>query len=86
MMNPARKPADETTYSGRFAARLRALREKTGMTGQEAARAVKACGYECSERSFYSWESGDRSPPLDAFPAIATALKVKRIRDLLPTE
>ena len=85
-MNPAPKPIDETNYSGRFAARLRMLREKTGMTGQEAAEAVKKCGYSASVRSFYSWENGERQPPLDAFPAIAGALGVKRIRDLLPTE
>jgi transcriptional regulator with XRE-family HTH domain len=82
-MSPAPKPIDESTYSGRFAARLRMLREKTGMTGQEMADAITANGYETPLRTYYGWESRNRDAPLDSFPAIALALGVS-IRSLLP--
>lgn len=82
-MNPAPKKPDESTYSGRFAARLRKLREKRGLTGQEAAEAVTNAGYAVAQRSYYAWEAAQNEPPLDAFPAIARAFGL-RIRDLLP--
>lgn len=84
-MSPARKPVDESTYSGRFAARLRELREKRGLTVQEAAESISKAGYQIAERGYYSWESHKNQPPLDAFPALAEAFSLKRIRDLLPT-
>ncbi len=85
-MSPAPKPPDLTTYSGRFAARLRALREKTGMTGQEMAKAVSDSGYVVKERSYYAWESGANSPPFDAIPFISKALGLKNIRTLMPED
>lgn len=85
-MNPAPKAPDESTYSGRFAARLRALREKAGLTGQQAAEAIRQAGYELGERSYYNWESGKASPPIDAFPVLAKVLKQASPRTLLPTE
>ncbi len=85
-MSPAAKPADESTYSGRFAARLRMLREKTGMTGQEFAQALIAEGYEMAERSYYHWERGRSCPPLDVYPVLAKLLNLKSIRMLMPTE
>ena len=85
-MNPAPKQPDQSTYSGRFAARLRELREKTGMTGQQAAEAIAKAGYKVAQRTYYGWEIATSTPPLDAFPAIAYAFKVKKVRDLLPVE
>lgn len=85
-MSPAAKPADESTYSGRFAARLRMLREKTGMTGEEFAQAMVDEGYQMSRQAFYHWERGRTSPPIDAFPVIAKLLKLKSPRTLLPLE
>ncbi len=85
-MSPAPKPPDLTTYSGRFAARLRTLREKTGMTGQEMAEAVTASGFDVAWRTYFNWENGRTQPPIDAFPSLAKALGLKTIRALLPEE
>lgn len=74
MGRPA-KPINETTYAGRFAARLRALREKRRMTGEAMASAITAAGFPCSIRTYYDWESGRTQPMLDAIPAIALATR-----------
>lgn len=74
MGRPA-KPIDTSDYAGRFAARLRTLREKTGMTGKEMATAITDAGFECAERTYYSWEAG-AAPPLNAIPVIASQLGV----------
>lgn len=85
-MNPAPKPPDESTYAGRFAARLRMLREKTGMTGQELAKELEVAGYATTATTYYRWETGLSEPPLKAFPALAMVLKQKSPRTLLPTD
>ena len=77
------KPVDETTYAGRFAARLRTLREKAGMTGEEMANAITKAGFACPERTYYRWESGRHAPPLNAMPSIAAAMAVS-VRTLFP--
>ena len=85
-MSPARKPVDQSTYSGRFAARLRELREKAGLTGEEFSDAIRAEGYKLGSRTYYDWESGRTTPPLDVFPILAKLFKFKSPRALLPTE
>ncbi len=84
-MNPTAKSPDESTYSGRFAARLRMLREKTGMTGQEMGQAIRDAGYKVGQTTYYDWESGRTTPPLDAFPILADTLHLNSVRMLLPT-
>jgi transcriptional regulator with XRE-family HTH domain len=76
-------PVDETKYSGRFAARMRKLREKTGMTGEQLAEAITNAGFYCQARTYYGWESAKRIPSIDSLPAIAEALGVT-IRSLFP--
>ncbi len=83
-MNPAPKQPDQSTFVGRFAARLRLLREKTGMTGEQAADAITKAGFEVASRTYYGWESGGRQPPLSALPAIAAGLGQKSVRQVLP--
>ncbi len=70
------KPVDESNYSGRFAARLRKLRETAGLTGEEMADAITKAGYECQTRNYYRMESG-REPSLNVIPAIAKVLGIK---------
>ena len=79
-MSPARIEPDKTTYSGRFAARLRALREKAGLTVPEL---TKATGIP--QRTLYSWESAERMPHYDTLPILAESFGVK-VRTLLPDE
>ncbi len=79
------KPVDDSTYAGRFAARLRQLREKAKKTIDQVVSDMENEGYSVAARSIYSWERAAHAPPIDAFPALAKALGVK-IRNLLPEE
>jgi len=83
MARPA-KPIDESTYSGRFAARLRMLREKRGLTGEQMAKTITEAGYNCPGRTYYNWEAGTREPPLNSLPAIAKTLCVQ-VRTIFPS-
>lgn len=74
----SRKPVDETTYIGKFAVRLRKLREKTGMNIDQLAEASGI-----PQRTLYHWESGTKAPTIERFPELAEALNVK-VRTLLP--
>jgi len=75
-----RNPIDTSTYSGRFAERLRILREKTGLTVEELAEKTGV-----SIATLYSWENASRSPVNDDMLKVADALGVS-IRSLLPKE
>jgi transcriptional regulator with XRE-family HTH domain len=82
-MSPAPKPIDESRYGGRFAANLRRLRIKAGLTGKQLSAAITAQGFQIEWRTLYGWEAGERTPPFDALPALAAALGVS-IRSLFP--
>lgn len=73
------KAADTDTYAGRFAARIRSLREKAGKTVEQVAEEIGVSG-----KTVYNWEAGLRQPPLDYLPALATAFKLKTVRAVLP--
>ena len=81
MMTPARKEPDLSTYAGRFAARLRKLRLKAGLTPEQAAEAIGV-----TATSVYQWESAMNLPRTSKFPEIAKTYKLKKIKDLLPNE
>lgn len=84
-LGPAELPIDESTYSGRFAARLRMLRKDAGLTGPEMADRLTERGFPCKQRSYYTWESGAAEPPLDAIPVIASIFGIKP-RSVFPVE
>ena len=67
-------------YSGRFAARLRALREKAGMSVEDL---VDRTGIPA--QTLYSWEQGKYTPPIETFPMLAETFGVE-VRTLLPKE
>ena len=71
---------DTSTYSGRFAERLRMLREKEGLTVDELA---EKSGIPMI--TLYTWENGSRSPVNDDLPTVAQALNLN-VRTLLPKE
>lgn len=83
MARPANE-VDVSTYSGRLAQRMKTLREKAGISTDQAAEAITAAGFTVATRTYYGWEAGSRQPPLDALPSIATALGQKTVRTLLP--
>lgn len=76
---------DLSTYRGRFAARLRELRQKKFATQREFADALLLHGLEVSLIAISTWERGERCPDVAVFPAIAAALDVAP-RLLLPLE
>lgn len=78
------KPVDESKYSGRLAARIRALRIEAGMDVKTLAAAVTRKGYKLGTSTLYAWENGNLQAQLDALPALAKALKVSLL-DLLPS-
>lgn len=75
-----------TTYSGRVAARIRALRKKRRMdrTGLHAALAQH--GVKVSMPALYAYENGNRPVNPDHYPAFAKALGCKSVRAFLPAE
>ncbi|MGL6195578.1 MAG: helix-turn-helix transcriptional regulator [Thermoguttaceae bacterium] len=81
MMTPARKAPSPDTYSGRFAIRLRSLREKAGLTVEEVAEKLGV-----SNRTIYAWEKATNAPHISMFPAIAELYKLKKIREILMNE
>ncbi len=80
-MSPARKEPDASTYAGRFAIRLRQLREKAKLTHEQVADQLGL-----STVTVYQWESGISSPKIPMFPNIAKIYNLKKAKDLLPNE
>ena len=75
----ARKEPDITTYSGRFAIRLRRLRETAGLTHEQIAKLVGVTITTC-----YRWESGENAPKPDLIPSISQALGLQTAQILFP--
>jgi len=67
-----RKEIDDSTYSGRFAVRLRELRDNAGLSTRELS---EKSGIPKS--TIEGWECGKRSAVNEEFPALAEALGVK---------
>ena len=78
-MTPARKEPDGSTYSGRFAIRLKQLREKAKLTAPEFAEKV---GVK-SVQTIYDWESTKSQPKISQLPILAEVLGIN-IRTILP--
>jgi hypothetical protein len=85
-MNPAPIPPDDSTYSGRFAARLKELRVKNGLTVPQVLEQMKELGNPISQRSLYSWEAGGAEPSVNAIRALSKVYKLRSPRYLLPKE
>ena len=75
-----RKPVDDSSYAGRFALRLRMLREQNDLTVDQLA---KLSGVP--KRTIFRWESLERSPINEDLNKIAKSLGIS-IRSLLPEE
>ncbi|MCI0537694.1 MAG: helix-turn-helix domain-containing protein [Verrucomicrobiales bacterium] len=84
MARPIRGP-DESTYLGRLAARLKALRLKCGYDHKQAAAAITKAGWSVSVPTIYKWEQGRAFPHYIALPYIAKAYGVEP-RAILPKE
>ncbi len=75
-----RKEIDTSTYEGRFAARLKMLREKAGLSVDELAEKTGI-----NRATIFRWEGGSISPPVSALPVLAKAIGIKTAR-LLPKD
>lgn len=76
---PAKKDPNVSLFTGRFAKRLRYLREQAGLTAKEAAR---DCGVD--ENTIYAWEMGRNMPPVKKFPILAEIYGLSSVRELFP--
>lgn len=77
----ARKELDLNTYEGRFADRLKKLREKAKLSAQDLAEKMGV-----SDQAVYYWETGRSQPKISDLPKIAEVLCVKKVKDILPNE
>ena len=79
------KPVDESTYAGRLAARLRALREDSGLTVAQAREALERAGVSVTEETVRSWERAASAPPVLTVPVLAAIYGVAP-GEVLPPE
>jgi transcriptional regulator with XRE-family HTH domain len=77
-MSRPRKPVDDSTYAGRFALRLKTLREDAGLTVDQLA---ERSGIPAA--TIYDWEKARHAISIDQLPQLADALGIS-IRSLLP--
>lgn len=70
-MSKTRTPVDASTYSGKVAVRVRALREAKKWPVDRLADKLGI-----SPKTLYCYEAGTRGIPVDLFPALAKALGV----------
>jgi len=78
-MSPARKEPDTNRYAGRFAVRLRTLREKAGLTPEEVGEKLGV-----SFVTIYHWEQGKHFPKPDQLPQLAEIVGLKTVGGLFP--
>ena len=78
-MSPARVEPDTATYAGRFAVRLRSLREKAKITPDEVAEKLGV-----SLSTIYNWESGYTFPKPEQLLLLMVVLDLKSVRSLFP--
>ena len=74
-----RKTIDTSNYEGRFAARLKELREKKKMTAEELSERIGV-----TVNTVYHWEKAHSFPKCAQLPILAEALKLKNVRLLFP--
>jgi len=85
---PAKKEIDETSYSGRIAARLRELRTAKGWTvadllerlNRELPKAMRVTGH-----ALHKWDAAERKIDPDYYPALAKVFGLST-RAFLPIE
>ena len=78
-MSPARKEPDTNRYAGRFAVRLRTLREKAGLTPEEVGEKLGI-----TINTVYHWERAHSFPKPDQLPQLVEVLGLKTIWGLFP--
>jgi transcriptional regulator with XRE-family HTH domain len=80
-MSPARKEPDTSTYPGRFAVRLRSLREKAGLTHAEVADKMGV-----TSTTIYNCESGYTFPQAEQLLLLSNVLGLKTVGALFPRQ
>ena len=78
-MSPARIEPDTRTYSGRFAAKLRGLREKVELLPEDVAEQMGV-----GLTTIYSWERGDTFPKPEQLLLLSNVLGLKSVKTLFP--
>ena len=76
-----RGEVDTGSYIGRFAIRLKTLREKAKLPIEEVADSLGV-----ALNTVYKWEDGSRVLPPQKFQEVARLYKLKKTKDILPDE
>jgi DNA-binding XRE family transcriptional regulator len=76
-----RAEPDTKTYLGRFAVRLDELMKRRKVSVKELADTLGV-----SETTIYDWLAARKEPNMDRYPALASALGLKKPGDVLPLE
>lgn len=85
---PAKAEIDTSTYSGRVAARLRALRESHGWTVADLRRHINARlpkEQQLAVSTAHSWDNGTRTIDPDFYPLLARLFGLT-VRKFLPAK
>ena len=75
-----RKEVDTATYTGRFAVRLKMLRERAGLSVDELAEKSGV-----PRATLFTWEANEKIPGIDRLPQLAESLGVS-VRILMPSK
>lgn len=81
----SRNEPDLSTFEGRFAARLRQLRDRKKWLVDDVCNALAERGHDIQPSTVFGWEGGRRQPKLTLLPVLAEIYGVS-IRSLLPPE
>jgi len=85
---PPKRKIDTTKYSGRIAARVRALREERGWTVAKLAEEINRHLSEeeaAAPSTAHSWENGSRKIDPDLYPVLARVFRMK-LYEFLPAK
>ncbi|MDE2106961.1 MAG: helix-turn-helix transcriptional regulator [Patescibacteria group bacterium] len=83
MARPEKK-VNRKPYSGRVAARLRAMRKERRWSDEKLWLALRGAGADISMSTLRSWQNGNRLIHPDEYPAIAKAFGVELFEFLPP--
>lgn len=84
-MTPARKPADTSTWEGRFGVNLLRLMNRKHITAQEMAEQLeKPNGKQYTDQTIYAWQRGENLPSIALLKKISEVLSLSSVKTLIP--
>lgn len=81
---PPKNKIDTSTYLGRVAVRLHALRIEAGLSVEKLSDRLIKAGSKATPSTIYSWEQGRSTPHVSDLPLLAKVYKLDTPGDVLP--